>query len=119
METKIKKSHTPGPWAFKLVELSEGVDDAGNYINVHTKKDYYTIIAGEGFWRSSDNTLGFGLTGYMSKQNARLLAAAPDLLQACKDAFDYLHTLNINTGDTGDQVYQNLDLAIKKATQKI
>lgn len=73
---------TPGPWKYSLQTLSDGVDNDLNYINPRTIKDYYCVVAGQGFWQPEDNSKGFNLTGYMSEENARLIAAAPELLEA-------------------------------------
>ena len=54
--------HTPGPWRF-----SSHPHD-GNYMRIHC---------------SSDPNEGDNLRGYCGEANARLIAAAPDLLMAC------------------------------------
>lgn len=53
--------HTPGPWRF-----SSHPHD-GNYMRIHC---------------SSDPNEGDNLRGYCGEANARLIAAAPDLLSA-------------------------------------
>ena len=55
--------HTPGPWRFS----SHPYD--GNYMRIHC---------------SSDPSGGDSLRGYCGEANARLIAAAPDLLEALK-----------------------------------
>jgi hypothetical protein len=58
-------SHTSGPWRqFKPLD-----DD----------DDYREIAGGNGFTPN-----GFSVTGFVSEDDARLLAAAPDLLEACR-----------------------------------
>ena len=52
--------------------------------------------------------------------NAKIIAAAPDLLEACMYAVTCLAKLNIEMGqigDNGDQALQALEQAIKKATE--
>ncbi|HDS6401459.1 TPA: hypothetical protein QHX37_002429 [Morganella morganii subsp. morganii] len=63
---------TPGPW-----EVTDDVES-----NRHTASDtYHHIGAGEWFHDDFSNT-GFGISGYMSIHDAKLIAAAPDLLKA-------------------------------------
>lgn len=63
---------TPGPW-----EITDYVES-----NRYTASEtYHHIGAGKWFHDDCSNT-GFGLSGYMSIHDARLIAAAPDLLEA-------------------------------------
>lgn len=52
----------------------------------------------------------------------RLIAAAPDLLEACRMAFDWMrdndgHMFTIGNGSQADVVFNALDHAIVKAIQ--
>ena len=70
--------HTPGPW---------GVDDAGG-------EAPFGVFAedGDAVCYLTENPMGgLGLREYAEDQaNARLIAAAPDLLKAAKDALESL-----------------------------
>ena len=59
--------HTPGPW-------------------IHTEDDdnYHAVTAGCGYHVNSDDD-GFEIAGCISKANAMLIAAAPDLLEALEE----------------------------------
>ena len=59
--------HTPGPW-------------------IHTEDDdnYHAVTAGCGYHVNSDDD-GFEIAGCISKANAMLIAAAPDLLDALSE----------------------------------
>lgn len=59
--------HTPGPWRF-----SNHPHD-GNYMRIHC---------------SSDPNEGDNLRGYCGEANARLIAAAPELLEALTKLLD-------------------------------
>lgn len=63
---------TPGPW-----EITDDVET-----NRYTASDTYHHI-GAGKWFHDDfSNAGFGISGYMSIHDAKLIAAAPDLLKA-------------------------------------
>ncbi|MBT0337422.1 hypothetical protein [Morganella morganii] len=63
---------TPGPW-----EVTDDVES-----NRHTASDtYHHIGAGKWFHDDFSNT-GFGISGFMSIHDAKLISAAPDLLDA-------------------------------------
>lgn len=63
---------TPRPW-----EITDYVES-----NRYTASEtYHHIGAGKWFHDDYSNT-GFGLSGYMSIHDARLITAAPDLLEA-------------------------------------
>ena len=65
--------HTPGPWECYIPFIgvnSNDTDDKGNY-----------------YWQIEPKTITFDeqylcITGWMSEANARLIAAAPELLEA-------------------------------------
>ena len=99
-------SHTPGPWAWKI----EGFDG-------------YKLIAKDGTKVADDGSADGEYGGWMNdpnEPNARLIAAAPDLLEALKDCLDWMDSLRAS-GDAGnwdwdnDQYTQGI-AAIAKAT---
>jgi len=64
-------THTPGPWRLPYTREVVG--------------DYYHIIeAGDPYAADEPGISGFHLSGFMSAEDARLIAAAPDLLAAAK-----------------------------------
>lgn len=67
--------HTPGPWKEHAPNIDGEVD-----------KTYRQITAGVGYFPGLDEpeSAGFKLTGFISPADARLIAAAPELLAACK-----------------------------------
>ncbi|OBU11732.1 hypothetical protein [Morganella psychrotolerans] len=68
----MELKNTPAPWAI--------LDDIE--CNHSTASEtYHHIGAGKWFHDDYSNT-GFGLSGYMSIHDARLITAAPDLLEA-------------------------------------
>lgn len=68
----MELKNTPAPWAI--------LDDIE--CNRSTASEvYHHIGAGRWFHDDHSNT-GFGLSGYMSIHDARLITAAPDLLEA-------------------------------------
>lgn len=84
--------HTPGPWKQQAPKI-DGVVDA-----------YRWIEAGNGMFPDPDgsnadlNPSGFKLSGFISEADARLIAAAPELLAACKaqhEAIDRLFAMLI------------------------
>lgn len=92
-----KVAHTPGPWTAhdddgtgtKPCVLSETVTAYGNF---------YVAVCNEGTFA-----------------NARLIAAAPDLLAACKEVDDWLHGCDFEDAPVWDKV----KAAIRKATGEI
>lgn len=113
----MKNKHTPGPWTYKLKELSDGVNDDGQYINVHTYKDYYSISAGVGYWDKQNTLSGFELTGYLCEGNAKMLASAPSMFEAIQKALERCRdTKEPNTDVLLDDIEFILNEAIEKAT---
>lgn len=68
----MNTEHTPGPWRVLTKEEFK-----------HTDDKYHCIIALDG---PKSNAPGFSITGCISIHDARLIAAAPDLLQTLEDA---------------------------------
>lgn len=91
MNDKASRNHTPGPW--KLLYSGEVVAADGEYI-VGFHWDSYKAF--------NDMTAEY-------KGNCRLIAAAPELLEACK--------LARNAFERNDAIdWSILDAAIEKAT---
>ncbi len=102
--------HTPGPW--KLIKNPlPGEPNA--------RCPYWHMDAGAGYPREVDGELrGFRVAAYMSNADARLIAAAPDLLEACKRALPYLANhigLTLDEGPGDRYAYDLMEAAIQKA----
>jgi hypothetical protein len=65
----MNAKHTPGPWRI----------DEDEYGHRLFCDEYHGVCAGKGFFPE-----GFRITGYMSHADARLIAAAPELLEALR-----------------------------------
>ena len=61
-------NHTPGPWQQHAPRIDGKIDQT-----------YREITAWNGF-----HPEGFGLSGFMSEADARLIACAPELLEALR-----------------------------------
>lgn len=64
--------HTPGPWHEYVPTIAGKIEPL-----------YHFIDAGRGTGPQWDGG-GFHLSGWMSSEDARLIATAPDLLKACQ-----------------------------------
>lgn len=92
--------HTPGPW-------QEVTDDDGNEWVVpkgHTPNDMHTYFIGD-----------LESTCSECHANAHLIAAAPDLLEACKAALECLEILDDDVDYLSRDEVRQLRAAIKKA----
>jgi len=87
-------AHTPGPWHYKP----------------HAADSNYMLI-----FCSSDQHEGDTLRGYCGEANARLIAAAPELLAACVDALALLRTVPDEFAMPDHPVFGALRDAIAKA----
>lgn len=85
-------THTPGPWR----------------IGPKHKDGTFAIHAGKA---SVVHCTPFGSSNGHAEANARLIAAAPELLEACKAIFDYYDEDDLMVGDI-----EKLRAAIAKAT---
>lgn len=90
-------SHTPGPW--KLVPA---------------KNPSYNLVCAEGWHKLARvvvRMMGHGSDSTEGVANARLIAAAPELLEAAENALHYMRLHKY-----ADQAWaDDLDAAIKKA----
>jgi hypothetical protein len=93
METKAK--HTPGPWQLRLRIRDSAIIETDD--------------------RTIATTLHYGDTDKQADANARLLAAAPELLEACKAALSELAMPEISMEGRLQKV---LRAAIAKAEDK-
>lgn len=96
--------HTPGPWRLDTPDMAHVVEH-----------DYHSIKAGVGFLAEKPEAAGFGLAGHMTLADARLIAAAPELLEALVACVDALDRIRIRGGfDTAAELLART--AIAKAT---
>ena len=73
------KKHTQGEWKERAKVI----------LGCETNEEYREINAGDGFYSYVTNT-GFSLTGYVSPADSKLIAAAPDLLEALEFLFEHI-----------------------------
>lgn len=93
--TKPQQSHTPGPWRADgdIIEAAVDPENSDSY--------WAPICVMDGGW-----------AGGVDAANARLIAAAPALLDALIDAAAYL----LNAVPEGHPVLARVDAAVAKAT---
>lgn len=99
---------TPGPWRLD--------DDAfGSGIYVHND-DYHGVDAGRGYL-DRDTMTGFNVCAHMSIADAALIAAAPDLFEACahveRELTQYLDAMPAD--ETSRALRDTLRAALAKA----
>lgn len=75
-------NHTPGPWHF-----------TANMYGINNKRVYGVEDKNSPFPEGVANC-GFGIG---SEANARLIAAAPELLQACQEFVEHIKSLGTDT----------------------
>ena len=100
----MNAQYTPGPWAIAPKSL-------GGAEQIYTEK--------HGRIATINNTY----PDAEAEANARLIAAAPELLQACKKAYQQLRDIQIAYGAEGVEIYPDgcemiLEAAIAKADQQ-
>jgi hypothetical protein len=90
--------HTPGPWSYSMYE---GSNHAKIYLHGLGRQD---AVKG-----------GDSMQGYCGEANAKLIAAAPDLLEAllaCDEAMEYMSEYDIPI-----TLPEQVKAAIRKATR--
>lgn len=96
-------THTPGPWSIVEHSWSDtGIDSA---------TDYVCLLRID----PSDEECEVAMSNRMAA-NARLIAAAPELLEACKSFSDHLTGPTAWTQDQEDALIERVHAAIAKAT---
>jgi type VI protein secretion system component VasF len=90
----MKTNHTPGPW--KVVDRHIFTDE----------KDYQTIAY------TDDHRNRQARPAKETEANAQLMAAAPELLEACQ------RVMQLAISAQGDEIFAEVRAAIAKATQK-
>ena len=103
-----KPKHTPGPWDIRSPDKFE-TDQIEDRLIITEDSQH---VAQTYQYRNDDNHAADGA----ALANARLIAAAPDLLNVCKDAVAYFKSRNL--GEMADTVQVILEVAIKKAEKK-
>jgi len=109
MNEKIK--HTPGPWAW----IEAGADDYSG--GIYHKELVQKEFIGEG----EDSILYHGADWPMSDADAKLIAAAPDLLEALRGLFENCCMIHKHWGENDNSkaaamAIESAEEAIKKAT---
>ena len=83
-------SHTPGPWeVHNLTDVfSPSGGDSGNGVKADDNDGWLVADCGCGitFVQGQDTTLDIAV----QQDNARLIAAAPKLLEACRELVDFI-----------------------------
>ena len=96
METK----HTPGPW--KLIEQGDA--------------NMYGMVTAGNRW-----IINFQQNGELMSEtelaNARLMAAAPELLEALISAKNLIGSFRLKKDPPSQQVWEQIESVIKKATE--
>jgi hypothetical protein len=107
------KEHTPGPWVLNTEWLG---DDLPNHIPVSSKKGQHLALA-QVVWSMEDDT-NSGVNSPTCEANARLIAAAPELLEALKTLLE--REWQDDDGDESlTKARQQAQAAIAKATKEI
>lgn len=103
----MKTQHTPGPWH---VTPSGGIAGDGEAVVLNWESDVAECSGA----KAINN--GFG----RAEANARLIAAAPDLLEACQTALDGLAGMTTTQFSQGKDapIREDLAEAIRKATNE-
>jgi len=105
--------HTPGPWKTDGLSVQKAWDDKMK--NVRT--NYRNFICPENEDRDTLNILVNSLVPEVSEANAKLVAAAPDLLDGCEQLMDNLvWAAPVNTSVIiPTEIFHKIYCAVKRA----
>ena len=111
--------HTPGPWEVTLVD-SDLPEHHYVYARIEPRVGY---VGYESMGVYHDPGIGnrrLATLNDTAMANAYLIAGAPDLLEACKEALNAMELIYYQRIDTDDEpaVVSSLKQAINKATKK-
>lgn len=118
------QTHTPGPWFVMADPLNKGkhpYHDA-RYITTSPEHYLYEDRFGDKQWafEQDDAVIICAMRDSENqKPNARLIAAAPDLLAACQAALERLEASQPPANGATETVCKQLKAAIAKATEGI
>ena len=102
----MTQKHTPGPWTFHCLEPDpHGVIMIGGW-EISTR--LYDVVGGSP-----------GVAPIRNKADARLIAAAPDLLAACQNALDALYLMGDDESHLAyrQAAVKELEAALAKAKE--
>lgn len=101
--------HTPAPWVTENV--ASGKDLV--YVRIQRKENRDKVVAFAGVYKQKDEE--------EAEANAKLIASAPELLEACKYARQTLIEISkvVNLGSADSKVLFLIKQAIEKATQEV
>jgi hypothetical protein len=106
----MEKKFTPGTWVVK-----KGTEkkkwERRFYVYAETTCNSCSHNESRHICVSLESAVGYD----QADANAKLIAAAPDLLEALQDCLEWMK--KVNTSDEGDQAFQLAQNAIKKATE--
>jgi hypothetical protein len=102
-------SHTPGPWK---LDPQDALDEHGKPLY---EGEYHGIAAGCEY-HCNPNDIGFCLSGLMGLDDARLIAAAPELLDALKYCVENIQGIADGTDIPSIAIREAALAAITKAT---
>lgn len=113
----MESKHTPGPWTYMVVEDQNMISIQSEIPTEEQINNEDTSITG--IWGS------FHRDNEVDLANAKLIAAAPDLLEACKWAMDQFKRMISSTGiypenltqENGGDGFVRIVNAINKATK--
>ena len=86
-----KSKHTPGPWTYEKVSSSDG---SLVYCRIWQGEDTLQLAFAGTYYHTRDRREGGPerLPASTAEANARLIASAPDLLEACKAMLKYIES---------------------------
>lgn len=106
---KPAQGHTPGPW-----RVSEGNMSPKGDVTIDVYAGEIFVCGIEGHTKEEMQCKGYFSPGVM-EANARLIAAAPDLLAACKYVEQWFAEWNVEVGPAEQELFRLMQAAIAKA----